>query len=429
MFELTEIQPDLQVQPSEYKRLLGFPAQHKLEGRALELAEASAQWYAGHGRPWIHARQVSCLGLVNDRLKLGGAEFSSQQLHDQFAAANARQAMIVAVSAGKECEDRAQELWQEGKPDEYFFLEMFGSAVVEQLIAAASGRICGWADHNGMAALPHYSPGYSGWDIADQIKLGELFRQDGRELPGDLQVMDSGMLRPKKSLLAVVGLTADLERARRLARLVPCDDCSLPGCQYRRATYKRFRSQIEDVTRSQGGFDKARGTPAERPPLTLEANYSFNRRALRKWSQERLTLKTLPDASVEAHFCYDGTTCSNLGRPLEFHYSIRLSPPSDGHRIVEANCAPAPGDTGHTFQCEYLNDAVGLMGSIAKEKPLLGQPLNDVLRWERAANPAGCYCDAGRRLHKWGLVFEVIHFALVQRDREMVHGQQSTTLK
>ena len=78
-------------------------------------------------------------------------------------------------------------------------MEMYGSAVVEHLVTVASGHICGWADQNGMVALPHYSPGYSGWDISDQIKLWELIRQKpGRDFPGDIQVLDTGMLRPKE---------------------------------------------------------------------------------------------------------------------------------------------------------------------------------------------------------------------------------------
>jgi hypothetical protein len=96
---------------------------------------------------------------------------------------------------------------------------------------------------------------------------------------------------------------------------------------------------------------------------------------------------------------------------------------------METNCVPASGDTGHTCQCEYLNNAASLMGRIADEKPLLGWPLNDVLSWERAYSPSGCFCDADRRSHKWGLVFEVIHYALVQREKEMANGQTATILK
>ena len=38
---------------------------------------------------------------------------------------------------------------QEEKPDEYFFLETFGSAVVEHLITVAGARLCAWADVRG----------------------------------------------------------------------------------------------------------------------------------------------------------------------------------------------------------------------------------------------------------------------------------------
>ncbi|HEY1490681.1 MAG TPA: hypothetical protein VGF90_06540 [Verrucomicrobiae bacterium] len=150
--------------------------------------------------------------------------------------------------------------------------------------------------------------------------------------------------------------------------------------------------------------------------LTHAAKYSVGTKALQKWSQERLELKTLPDGSVEALFRYDGTTCSNLGHPLEFHYRIKLSLSEKGYVISDSVCAPAPGDVGHTKQCEYLADAGPLMRHIAREKPLLGKPLNDVLAWQRPYNPSGCYCDADRRAHKWGLALEVLHFALVQKE-------------
>ena len=91
------------------------------------------------------------------------------------------------------------------KPDEYFFLEVYGSAVVEHLVAGVSGRVCALAESEGLMAVPHYSPGYTGWDIADQGKLFELIMAGmSQPLPEPLEVLPSGMLSPKKSLLAVV---------------------------------------------------------------------------------------------------------------------------------------------------------------------------------------------------------------------------------
>jgi hypothetical protein len=430
MFELIDTHPDSNAQESEYKRLLGFPGDYVLEGRARELANKTRQWYAQNGRPWVYARQIEGLELAGERLHVNGAVFSSRQLHDNFNAARVHSAMLTAVSAGRECEEKALELWQEGKPDEYFFMEMYGSAVVEHLVALASGRICGWADQQGMVALPHYSPGYSGWDMADQPILWKLIRQiNDRGFPGELQVMDTGMLRPKKSLLALFGLTRHLDKVRASAKMVPCENCSLAGCQYRRAPRQNSPPQIEDVRRLQSN------APADAPARTAgpsglrhDAQYSVNLKALRKWSREQLQLKVRQDGSIEARFRYEGTTCSNLGRPLAFDYHILLGPGRDGHRIIEAACRPAPGDTGHAFQCEHLKDAASLIRSIDSEKPLRGRPLNDVLAWQRPRSPSGCYCDADGRAHKWGLVFEVIHHALVQREKEMAGHRQTAAI-
>jgi hypothetical protein len=290
---------------------------------------------------------------------------------------------------------------------------MYGSAVVEHVVTVASGRICGWADQQAMVALPHYSPGYSGWDVADQNKLWALIQEGkGREFPGELHVMDTGMLQPKKSLLTLFGITRDLNAVQASARLIPCENCSLPGCQYRRAPYQHSPPQIEDVRRLQSGF------------LARDPKYSINLKALRKWSQERLQLKFQPDGSVAARFRYEGTTCSNMGRPLQYEYNILLGPGRAGHRILEANCQPAPGDTGHALQCEYLKDPAAFMRSVDSEHPLLGCPIDDILAWARPYSPSACYCDIDRRLHKWGLVFEVIHFALVQRERETAGARQ-----
>jgi len=133
---------------------------------------------------------------------------------------------------------------------------------------------------------------------------------------------------------------------------------------------------------------------------------------LERWSEQRLRLHVRDDRSIEARFRYDGTTCSNLGQPLAFEYHVRLAPREQGYTIMNLSCAPVPGDTGHTFMCAYLEDPGGLMSTIAAEQPLLGRPLGDVLRWPREDGPAGCYCAAADREHKWGLALEVLHYTL-----------------
>ena len=172
----------------------------------------------------------------------------------------------------------------------------------------------------------------------------------------------------------------------------------------------------EDVRRIQNAASATRDDDAPRPDdVNRRARYTVNSRALQKWARERLRLETRADGSIEATFRYEGTTCSNLGVPLEFEYRVTLGPGEQDYRILEAEYAPAPGDAGHKAQCEYLNNADALLEAIAGEKPLLGRPLKEVLDWQRPSSPSGCYCAAESRMHKWGLVFEVIHFALASK--------------
>jgi hypothetical protein len=405
MLEVLDLHPDRSVPDAEYRRLLGFPRAHVPGERARELAAWARRWYAEHGRPWIYLRGAE-LEVTAEALCLDGVEFRSRQLHEHLLQAGARRAVLAAVSAGRGCEDQARQLWQDDKPDEYFFLEIFGSAVVEHLVALASGRICALAENDGLIAVPHYSPGYAGWDVADQTRLFELIgRGRTQPWPEPLEVFPSGMLQPKKSQLAVFGLTARTPRALASARLVPCHNCSFAPCAYRRAPYRHAPD------RAVAAGPRA---IAAAPPLDRDARYTVNVRALRKWTAERVRLSRRDDGTLELVFRYDGTTCTNLGRPLAFDYEVRLSPPADGCVILQADCRPAPGDEGHALMCAYLNDATSLRHALAVEKPLLGRPLNDVLAWARPAAPSGCYCSAESRAHKWGLVLETMHYALAQ---------------
>src|SRR5438093_9090414 len=132
MFEL-DTPPDINVLESEYKRLLGFPPAYALSGRVRELADWARRWYGENGKPWASVHETA-LQPTTEKLRINGAEFSAKRLNEQLIETQAHKAMLVAVSAGEECEKKARQLWDEAKPDEYFFLEVYGSAIVEHLI-------------------------------------------------------------------------------------------------------------------------------------------------------------------------------------------------------------------------------------------------------------------------------------------------------
>jgi hypothetical protein len=230
-----ELHPVVEVPHAEYLRLLGYPRHHTLEGRARELAEWAISWYAANGRPWIFTRLAEPVEIGGASILLEGERFHSGVLRRRWQHASADGAVLAAVSAGPELEREAGRLWEDERPDEYYFLEVLGSAVVEHLAALAGQQLCGWAEGRGLAVLPHYSPGYPGWDIAEQPRLLDVITR-GAALPGELEALDTGALRPKKSLLAVFGLTRRTEGVRRLSEVPLCSTCSLATCQFRRET-------------------------------------------------------------------------------------------------------------------------------------------------------------------------------------------------
>ena len=114
MRPLIDTHPTVTVQEAEYCRLLGYPAGHELSGRPRELAEFARDWYAKNGKPWVFGRLIEHIDLPAGQLRLGTSAFASRQLHELFSTANAHAAMVVAVSAGPECDEMAHQCWQVG---------------------------------------------------------------------------------------------------------------------------------------------------------------------------------------------------------------------------------------------------------------------------------------------------------------------------
>lgn len=415
MIEIVDTSPEVAVDPSEYHRLLGYPRGAALSERAEELEACTRAWFAAHGRPWIYARQAADVEASDDAVIVDGVRLTSPRLRRTLHDAAGNGVVLVAVGAGPELEAEAHARWEADRPDEYFFLEVYGSAVVEHLAMMAGARLCAWADGERLAVLPHDSPGYPDWDIAEQARLHALINSRASKGAIPIDVLDSGMLRPKKSLLAVFGLTPAIDRVERLTSLVPCEHCAYRTCQYRRAPYRRPTGFGDRELASLAGADEHESLAT---PLDPNARYTVNAKALARWTQDRLTLDHHADGSIDATFKYEGTTCTNQGRSIAFDYHVTLGPAADGFPIRRESCGPAAGDTGHTFMCRYLSHPDDVMAAIAAERPLVGQRLDEAIGWQRPVASAGCYCDAESRLHKWGLVLETIHYALARDGKE-----------
>jgi hypothetical protein len=240
MIEFADTRPDVSVPEAEYRRLLGYPPGRTLDGPAAELAGQARAWYQAHGRPWVYARSAGAVEVEAKSVRIDGVPFAASRLRAALGRAGARQAVLVAVGAGAQLEAEASRHWREERPDEYFFLDVFGSCVVERLMTITGARLCEWAAGQGWAVLPHDSPGYPGWPVGEQLRLLEIVMNTRTQAwPGPIEALDSGALRPTKSQLAVFGLTRQDDRPDSRTTTVPCETCSYDPCRYRRAPQSR----------------------------------------------------------------------------------------------------------------------------------------------------------------------------------------------
>ncbi len=192
------------VPEATYKRFLRFPPARALEGEMAEVADWARNWYAVNGRPWIAHTVVEMrvdddLQLLVEGLPMGDARLG------RFFEKVSGEGRLVFACAGIEAEHEAQQRWDTGEADSYYFLEAYSAAVTESLLTRLRTQL--QAQDNNHGWTPHRCPGHGKWNILDNLRLLKIARQS-LELPPEVEGLQSGMLRPKKSLLGLMGRTS-----------------------------------------------------------------------------------------------------------------------------------------------------------------------------------------------------------------------------
>lgn len=220
----------------EYNRLLTMPRDRELEGELLNRATAARQWYAAHGHPFVASRRIDLGQVSSDSILLcNGVSLQSQVLAQRLIGGEAHALIVLAASAGPEVAEEVARHWNEGRPDEGFFLDRLAVAVTEQLLFWAAATLCRAFEAEQETVLPHLSPGCGHWNLADQHKLMSLLTGSHETTAlGPLEILESGGLRPVHSVLAAMGIT------RKNFVISPeslCRACDLSPCKFRRAPY------------------------------------------------------------------------------------------------------------------------------------------------------------------------------------------------
>ncbi|MEO2047746.1 MAG: hypothetical protein ABGX16_14370 [Pirellulales bacterium] len=360
-----------------FRRHVGLPACAELDERLEALFDQAKTWYTRHGQPWTEARQISIQRIVYDVIHLEHqSQLSSALLARGLARAAAYALVVVAVSAGKAVDEHIDLLWKSGRVDEAMFLNAYAIATVEHLRWRVGDQLRRTLNESETTVLPHYSPGYDGWDLTDQSRLFRLFCDQGESDSPPLEILPSGGMIPSKSTLAAFGIT-----------------------------------QRRDFDKDLDQFWSCPATPAS--TVRSSSSYAFPKKALSKWRDKRLRVTAEPNNELLAIFRFDGSTCTNMGLPLAFDYKVRLKrEQAGGHRILSSSCEPAEEHLGYQNMCAFLDKPKRYMTLLRAHQPLVGQPLSEVLAWQSPTSPAGCLCTRASQDHKWRIVLQTLHFAL-----------------
>ena len=131
-------------------------------------------------------------------------------------------------TVGSAIEARVRELWDRRELPLAVMLDSVGSAAVESIAEYANDVLCRAAIPAGLKVTNRVSPGYAGWDTAEQVALFRLCPGD----PIGVALNESCVMSPGKSISFLVGVGPE---ARVDHYFTQCRRCWMPDCAYRRA--------------------------------------------------------------------------------------------------------------------------------------------------------------------------------------------------
>lgn len=189
----------------------------------VSLAEKAMQEALPLVEELVIYREYDVADVRHERLLLEAGKQLSGKLISQHLAP-AKKIFVVVCSIGSSVEQYATEMW--GESAAYSLaLDGVGSAAVEALANAACQRLEQLAGERGWKTSIPLSPGMIDWPVSQgQPQIFNLL--EGETLP--LELTDSFIMIPRKSLSMVIGAGPDLATAGRT-----CDFCNLREvCRY-----------------------------------------------------------------------------------------------------------------------------------------------------------------------------------------------------
>jgi hypothetical protein len=175
--------------------------------------------------PRVVYRSVDVTGRAADLIEAGGERLHIPQIGRLWGPIDAVGAGICTV--GEAIETRVRALFDAREFPLAVMLDSVGSAAVESLAEHANDLLCQAGIPRGLKVTNRVSPGYAGWDAAEQDRLFRLC--PGR--PIGVSLNEACCMTPGKSLSWLVGVGPE---ARMDHYFTQCRRCRMRECAYRR---------------------------------------------------------------------------------------------------------------------------------------------------------------------------------------------------
>ncbi len=131
---------------------------------------------------------------------------------------------VFVCTCGEEIHHLSRQYMQEGDLLKGYVYDLFGSLVVESGMDLIQESLQKEMKQEGFKITNRYSPGYCGWDVAQQKKLFSLFSSQF----DFVQLTDSCLMQPIKSVSGMIGIGSDVKYSD-----YTCNICDLKNCLYK----------------------------------------------------------------------------------------------------------------------------------------------------------------------------------------------------
>ena len=180
--------------------------------------------------PRAVVRWVAVTRGAADSLEAGGVTLTIPKIGESWGEVEWIVACVCTIDGA--LERRVAELWEARELPLAMMLDSVGSGAVESLAEYVNDVLCQEGLRRGVKVTNRISPGYGGWDVAQQTALFRLCAGDAI----GVTLNEARFMTPVKSisLLAGAGGTARLDHY-----FSQCARCWMRDCAYRRVPARR----------------------------------------------------------------------------------------------------------------------------------------------------------------------------------------------